>query len=201
MVLSLGDRKMINLSPIHNGPPLTFQRTGGIVSINGTVYDLTRMADGDTLPRDAVMCPALLSDVTLVSGDLNMTLAAGYNAPGTEAERFPDPITDTPSVVGLANGPIDWSQIVTAAAAAEAATASAQAAMVASAAQTHLALHIMGLTDTVQQIAAQEDGAAVVLQYAAEFRRNNDLIVGLGAAGFTPEQIDDIFIYAQSLVI
>ena len=52
---------------------------------------------------------------------------------------------------------------------------------------------------TVQAIADADPAASIVWEYADEIRRNSPFIDGLGRAAFTPEQIDDIFIYAMAL--
>ena len=76
-----------------------------------------------------------------------------------------------------------------------------RAAMVASPAQIKVTLYDLGLTATVQAIVNADPRAGIIWDEALEIRRTNPLVNGLGAGGFTPTQIDDIFIYAQSLVI
>lgn len=76
-----------------------------------------------------------------------------------------------------------------------------RAAMVASPAQIKVTLYDLGLSATVQAIVDADPRAGIIWAEALEIRRTNPLVNGLGAGGFTPTQIDDIFIYAQSLVI
>jgi hypothetical protein len=83
---------------------------------------------------------------------------------------------------------------------AEALTAK-RAAMVASPAQIRVTLWQLDLIGTVQAIADADPKAAIVWEYATEIRRTNDLIDALGSDGFTPEQIDDIFVYAMQVQI
>jgi hypothetical protein len=68
-------------------------------------------------------------------------------------------------------------------------------------AQARLTLHQLGLLATVQAIADADPAASIVWEYADVIKRNSSFIDGLGAASFTPEQIDDIFTYAMALVL
>ena len=74
-------------------------------------------------------------------------------------------------------------------------------AMAASPAQIRVTLWQLDLIGTVQAIANADPKAAIVWEYATEIRRTNDLIDALGSDGFTPEQIDDIFLYAMQVKI
>ncbi|SEN67728.1 hypothetical protein SAMN05216227_102039 [Pseudorhodobacter antarcticus] len=74
-------------------------------------------------------------------------------------------------------------------------------AMVASPAQIRVTLWQLGLIKTVQAIADADPKAAIVWEYATEIRRTNALIDALGSDGFTPEQIDDIFVYAMQVSV
>jgi len=68
-------------------------------------------------------------------------------------------------------------------------------------AQARLTLYQLGLLPTVQAIADADPAASIVWEYADVIKRNSPFIDGLGAAAFTPEQIDDIFVYANGLVL
>jgi hypothetical protein len=78
--------------------------------------------------------------------------------------------------------------------------AAERAAMVASPAQIKVTLQMLCLLDTVTAIAEADPVAKIIWNEALEIRRTNPLIDAL-RADFTPEQIDDIFRYAQALVI
>lgn len=192
---------MISLSPIQGAAHLKLQRTGDAFFINGEVFDFSQIQDGDRLPRDGVKCAALLSDVMRVNGDISMTLVAGYDGPGTQDERFPQPISDAPEIDGGDPGEIDWSRLVTSSDAATDARLAMREGWVVSPAQIRLTLFQLGLLDTVQAIADIDPQASIVWEYAAEIRRTNGLIDALAGDGFTDEQIDDIFRYAMDLVI
>jgi hypothetical protein len=79
--------------------------------------------------------------------------------------------------------------------------ASWREAAVISQAQARLTLYQLGLLATVQDIADADPAASIVWEYADVIKRNSPFIDGLGAASFTPEQIDDIFTYAMALVL
>jgi hypothetical protein len=72
-------------------------------------------------------------------------------------------------------------------------------AMVASPAQIRVALWQLDLIGAVQAIADADPKAAIIWEYATEIRRTNALIDALSGDGFTPEQIDDIFVYAMQV--
>jgi len=73
--------------------------------------------------------------------------------------------------------------------------------MVTSPAQIRVTLWQLDLIGTVQAIADADPKAAIAWEYATEIRRTNGLIDALGSDGFTPEQIDDIFVYAAQVKI
>lgn len=85
----------INLCPIRRDDTLTLSRSGDTLTINGEIFDFSAIPDGATLPRAAVDCDWLASDVERVNGVLTLTviLPHGPNAP--EETRFPEPLTLT----------------------------------------------------------------------------------------------------------
>lgn len=85
---------------------LTLHRAGDVVTFNGTAYDFGPLQEGAVLPRTAVDCPWLASDITRIDGELHLTLILPHGPipvpPPTEALAvlFPQPIHVT------SNGPI-----------------------------------------------------------------------------------------------
>ena len=79
---------------------LAVTKTGDALTINGVAYDFTQLPDGATLPREAVDCEYIASDVTRVNGEIELTLLLPITPQASEAARFPAPITVT------ADGPI-----------------------------------------------------------------------------------------------
>jgi hypothetical protein len=82
----------ITLSPQRRDDGLQVVKSGDTLTINGTAYDFSVVPDGATLPRDAVDCPWLASDVERIDGVLHLTLLLPNSATASEAARFPAPI-------------------------------------------------------------------------------------------------------------
>jgi hypothetical protein len=63
--------------------PLALSRTGDTLMLNGESFDLSAIPEGATLPRAAVACDWLASDIERVNGQLHLTLILphGPNAP------------------------------------------------------------------------------------------------------------------------
>jgi len=86
----------LNFSPQRRDDTLTVTKAGDVLTINGTEFDFSQVPDGGLLPRDAVDCPWLASDVERVDGELVLTLLLPHGANASEARRFPQPLTDVP---------------------------------------------------------------------------------------------------------
>lgn len=86
---------LIEFSPMRRYDRLALSRCGDVLTINGADYDFGPLPDGATLPREAVDCPWLSSDVTREGGQLRLTLLLpiGVNAP--HEARFPAPMVLT----------------------------------------------------------------------------------------------------------
>ena len=83
-----------------DGIPLTMHRAGDVLTINGEAFDLSGIPEGATLPRAAVACDWLVSDITRTGGVLHLTLTLPHGADAPQETRFAAPITLT------ANGPV-----------------------------------------------------------------------------------------------
>lgn len=86
----------INLSPQRSDDTLTVSKAGDALTINGVEFDFSQVPDGGLLPRDAVDCDWIVSDVERVNGELVLTLLLPHSANATEARRFPEPLVDVP---------------------------------------------------------------------------------------------------------
>lgn len=94
---------IITLIPQRRDDSLTLHCAGDVLTFNGTAFDFTQLPEGATLPRDAVDCDWLASDVTRIDGVLHLSLILPHGpippAPPPEALAvlFPAPlhITDT----------------------------------------------------------------------------------------------------------
>jgi hypothetical protein len=83
----------ITLSPIRADTPLTLHRDGDTLTMNGEAFDLSGIPEGATLPRAAVACDWLASDIIRVDGVLHLTLLLPHGADAPEETRFAAPIT------------------------------------------------------------------------------------------------------------
>lgn len=90
----------ITLIPTRNDDRLTLYRRGDVLTVNGQDYDFGPLPEGATLPREAVDCPWLASDVTRDAGQLRLTLILPHGAEAGEDARFPAPLALT------ADGPV-----------------------------------------------------------------------------------------------
>lgn len=91
----------ITLSPQFRGDALTVNRSNQILTINGTVYDFSVLANGDVLPPDGHDCPYIVGDVIRDdSGVLHLTLILPIAADASAAATNPAVIIDP------ANGPV-----------------------------------------------------------------------------------------------
>lgn len=90
----------IILSPIRAETPLTLDRAGDVLTVNGEVFNLSGIPEGATLPRDAVACDWLASDITRIGGSLQLTMLLPHGANAPEETRHPAPLVLT------TNGPV-----------------------------------------------------------------------------------------------
>jgi hypothetical protein len=82
----------IILSPQRRDDTLTVTKQGDTLTINGISYDFTSIPEGATLPKEAVDCQWLASDVERINGVLTLTLLIPNTANASEAARFPQPL-------------------------------------------------------------------------------------------------------------
>ena len=69
--------------------------TGDTITINGTAYVFSPLAEGSTLPSDAIDSEWIIGDVTRTDGEIVLSLLLPHGARAPEATRFPQPITVT----------------------------------------------------------------------------------------------------------
>lgn len=85
----------IAFSPRRQKGRLTLSAMGDVLTINGVAYDLSVIPDGATLPKLAVTCDWLASDVERIDGDLHLKLVLPHGRYAPQATLFPGPITVT----------------------------------------------------------------------------------------------------------
>lgn len=141
---------ILKLSPVRSDIHLSVAKTGEILEVNGVALDFSRLADGATLPAEAVGCNFVIAPVERINGDLVLTLMLPHDADAPQAARFPVDLYPADGQVQLPGlglserlaataGVIDWSQVVTAEAKAQAAAEQLLAAVVADLAQRRAA--------------------------------------------------------------
>lgn len=137
---------IIKLSPVRSDLQLAVVKAGETLEVNGVALNFSSLADGATLPAEAVGCEFVVAPVERVNGDLVLTLMLPHAADAPQAARFPVDLYPADGQVQLPGldlgerlaataGVIDWSQVVTAEAKAQAAADQLVAAVVADLAQ------------------------------------------------------------------
>lgn len=86
---------LINLSPIRSDQTLEIYKTGETLTINGVPCDFSQLPNGATLPREAIGCEFILSDVNRINGEIELTLLFPIRADASHEARFPQPINIT----------------------------------------------------------------------------------------------------------
>lgn len=90
----------INFTPMRREEALDISRSGDMLTVNGETFDLSVIPDGATLPREAVGCDWLASDIERVDNVLHLSLILPHGANAPQDTLFPQPITLT------ADGPV-----------------------------------------------------------------------------------------------
>lgn len=82
----------IRFSPMRRDDRLEASVSGDVLTINGEAFDFSAIAEGTSLPREAVTCDWLASDVERIDGQIRLALILphGANAPGETL--FPVPV-------------------------------------------------------------------------------------------------------------
>lgn len=78
----------ITLSPVRADGSMTLSKSGAILTIDGTEYDFGPLEDGDALPREAVECDRLASDVTRLGDTISLALVLPHGGNAPEETRF-----------------------------------------------------------------------------------------------------------------
>lgn len=86
---------LLKLSPIRSDRALEISKTGETLTINGDTFDFSQLADGATLPREAIDCEWIVSDVNRVNGEIELTILLPHSSNASHEARFPEPINMT----------------------------------------------------------------------------------------------------------
>lgn len=92
---------IISFTPMRRNSALTLHKIGDNLTINGEIFDLSGIPEGATLPREAVQCDLLASDIERINGALQLTLILPHGAQAPQETLFPVPIHQTQ------DGPVD----------------------------------------------------------------------------------------------
>lgn len=83
---------ILTFTPMRSDTDITLVRDGDSLAIDGVVYDFTDLPEGAILPREAVDCPALMSDVTRTGGMIALTLILPHGANPPKDRAYPAPV-------------------------------------------------------------------------------------------------------------
>ncbi|MFV3316580.1 hypothetical protein [Pseudomonas sp. NY15374] len=86
---------IITLYPTRMDETLFLSRDGDALIVNGEVFDLSPLADGATLPCEAIDSDWFCGPVEKVEGVLTVALRLPYGPNAPEATKFPQPIRVT----------------------------------------------------------------------------------------------------------
>ena len=83
--------------------------TGDTITINGDSFDFSPLAEGSTLPSDAIDSEWIIGDVTRTDGEIVLSLLLPHGSRAPHETRFPEPITvttDGPVELPIYNEPL-----------------------------------------------------------------------------------------------
>lgn len=90
----------ISFSPMRREGELSLSLSGDVLTINDEAFDFTALPDGATLPREAVDCEWLDSDVVRVGGQIRLALILPHGTDAPQGTKFPQSID-------AGDGPVD----------------------------------------------------------------------------------------------
>ena len=210
----------ISFSPIRADGALSVSVSGDVLTVNGQRLDLGALHEGGRLPAAAIPSAAFASDVTRHGGALHLTLILPHSADAPEAVLFPETVTlsdgpcTAPGLVDhdgeVIDAVIDWAQVITPAAAIEAARAEWRAsravskldlllALVAAGAISEESAMSTGIPAEFEQLVAAMPNpphAEMRIRWAhlVDVPRMHPLILAVQSAlGWTDEQVDALF--------
>lgn len=84
----------IDLSPQRRDDALEVLKHDDVLTINGEEFDFSNLPNGAKLPREAVECEWLASDVERIDGDIYLTLIVPHGPNPSPAVAFPAPLVN-----------------------------------------------------------------------------------------------------------
>lgn len=82
----------VSFSPQRRDDALAVSVAGDVVTVNGEAFDFGPLAEGATLPQDAIDCEWFAGTVSRESGSLRLTLLLPHGANPSQNVAFPQPI-------------------------------------------------------------------------------------------------------------
>jgi len=86
----------IILSPQRREDALVLRKLGDQLTVNGEVFDFSRLGDGDTLPEGAIHSEWFVGDVTREQGELTLRLLLPIPAHYSPAQAYPEDLVGVP---------------------------------------------------------------------------------------------------------
>lgn len=83
------------LSPVNDPRILNITKTNDTLTINGESFDFSQLLEGATLPKAAVDCEFIVSDINRINGEIELTILLPHGANASHEARFPEPINMT----------------------------------------------------------------------------------------------------------
>lgn len=83
----------IKLSPQRLNETLTATRAGDVLTLNGVDFDFDPLAEGATLPAEAIASKWIIGPVSRIDGELHLTLRLPHGPNPSRAVAFPEPLT------------------------------------------------------------------------------------------------------------
>ncbi|WP_223527013.1 hypothetical protein [Pseudomonas sp. BF-B-26] len=84
----------IELRPIRSDNSLSVIRSGDSLVVNGEVFDFSPLADGDTLPANAINSQWFAGQVDRVDGKLELTIFLPLPINFSPEQAYPEPLLD-----------------------------------------------------------------------------------------------------------
>ena len=91
----------ISFSPMRRDDRPELSVAGDVLTVNGEDFDFSGVPDGATLPRGAVACDWLASDVERTGGVLHLALILPHGPKAPQDALFPDPLSVSDGPVPL----------------------------------------------------------------------------------------------------
>lgn len=101
----------IKLSPQRRDDTLEVVRSGSTLTINGEVFDFSRMVDGDTLPLSAITSEWFAGAVDKEGGELTLTLVLPNPWNFSPEQAYPATLENVPDGAVIFPGPLPEPEI------------------------------------------------------------------------------------------